>query len=201
MKRPTKAAEGLVTVNEFYRLVPDGQKADLIDGVIYRASPDTEDADDLFGFVLFLLRGYNWVKKLGGRVFGSRFSFRLTKQRAPEPDVAYVRRERVHLIRRREMKGGPDLAVEIVSRDSRTRDYRDKKELYQQAGVAEYWILDPLKQRVQFFRLRHGRYELVPLEDGPIFRSEVLPGFWLDVNWLFAEPLPDGYACLQAILQ
>jgi Uma2 family endonuclease len=200
MKRPSKAPTTLVTVEEFYRLVPDGQKADLLDGVIYMASPDTERADDLTGFVAFLVRGYNDARRLGGRVFGSRFSFRLSRYRAPEPDVAYVRRERLHLVRKREMKGGPDVAIEIVSRDSVTRDYRDKKEIYQKASVAEYWIIDPLKQQVQFHRLREGRYELVPLERGHIFRSEVLPGFWLDVRWLLAEPLPNGYACLHEIL-
>ncbi len=201
MKRPSKATEDRVTVSEFYRLVPDGQKADLIDGVIYMASPDTDRSNDLTVFVGFLVRGYNSAKKLQGRVFLSRFSYRLTKYRVPEPDVGYVRRERVHLITRREMKGAPDLAVEIVSRDSVTRDYRDKKALYEEAGVSEYWIIDPLKQRVQFFRLQNGRYELVPLEAGHIFRSEVLPGFWLDVNWLLAEPLPDDYECLQEILR
>src|SRR5438876_12362598 len=101
MKRPSKAATDLVTVSEFYRLVRDGQKADLIDGVIYMASPDTERSNDLNGFVFFLVRGYNGAKKLRGRVFVSRFAYRLTKYRAPEPDVGYVRRERAHLVTRR----------------------------------------------------------------------------------------------------
>ena len=51
-----------------------------------------------------------------------------------------------------------------------------------QARLLEHVVFDPLKQRVQFFRLQNGRYELVPLEEGHIFRSEVLPGFWLDVR-------------------
>src|SRR5258708_2232881 len=123
MRRTAKVADDLVTVSEFYRLVPDGQKADLIDGVIYMASPDSADADERTGFVSFLLHGYNDAKRLGGRVTGSRFAFRLSKYRAPEPDVAYVRLKRVRLIHRLGMRGGPDAAVEIVSRESRSRDY------------------------------------------------------------------------------
>ena len=201
MTRPANTSEDLVTVSEFYRLVPDGQKADLLDGVIYMASPDSRRSNDLTGFIEFLMRGYNRAKKVGGEVKSSRFAFRLTRYRAPEPDVGYVRPERIHLISEREMKGGPDAAIEVVSRDSRRRDYVEKKRIYEEAGVTEYWIIDPLKDRVEFHRLNNGRYELVALEDGRIFRSAVIPGFWLDVHWLLSKPLPDVYDCLQQLLR
>lgn len=201
MTRPANTKEDLVTVSEFYRQVPDGQKADLLDGVIYMASPDSRRSDDLTGFIGFLMRGYNCAKKIGGVVTGSRFSFRLTRYRAPEPDVGYVGPERLHLLTEREMKGGPDAAIEVVARDSRRRDYGEKKRIYEQAGVTEYWIIDPLKGGVEFHRLNNGRYELVALEDGHSFRSAVIPGFWLDVHWLLARPLPDEYDCLQQLLR
>jgi len=188
-----------VTVEQFYRLVPDGQKADLVDGVIYMGSPDTKRNDKLAGFLSFLIRGYTELNDLG-EVFGSRFAFGITEFRAPEPDVAFVRRERLHLVHETGMAGGPDLAVEVVSRDSRHRDYVEKKQLYQDAGTLEYWIVDPLRNRVEFYRLVEGRYELVPLEHNRIFRSAVLDGFWLDVEWLLAEPLPHAYEKLQEIL-
>jgi Uma2 family endonuclease len=201
MPRPTKPAEDLVTVSEFYRLVPDGQKADLLKGVIYMASPDSIRSNDLTGFLSALMRMYNEAKDIGGRVFVTRVAFRLTKYSAPEPDVGYVRPERVHLITAAGVKGGPDVGVEVVSRDSRSRDYGVKKRAYEKAGVSEYWIIDPLKNHAEFHRLQDGKYEVVPLEDGHIFRSQVLPGFWLDVNWLFSQPLPNAYQCLQQLLQ
>jgi Uma2 family endonuclease len=98
------------------------------------------------------------------------------------------------------MDGGPDLVVEVVSRDSRQRDHVDKKQVYQEAGVSEYWLIDPLQQRMEFYRLTAGRYELVPLEHNRIFRSAVLESFWLDVEWLLADPPPYGYEKLQEIL-
>jgi Uma2 family endonuclease len=190
----------LVTVEEFFCLVPDGQKADLIDGVIYMASPDTRRHDRLGGWIKFLLQGYTAVNRLG-EVYGSRFAFALSEFRAPEPDVAFVRSERLSLVEERRMVGGPDIAVEIVSRDSRQRDYGEKKQLYAEAGVSEYWIIDPLQQRVEFHRLHAGRYELVPLEHNRLFRSAVLEGFWLDVEWLVAKSLPNEYDILQEILR
>lgn len=207
MPRPVGLAMGdieepapLVTVDEFHALIGDGQKADLINGIIYMASPDSLEANDLNAFLCFLMRGYVAARNLGGKVFVSRFAFELSEIRAPEPDVAYVRPERMELVEHRGMRGGPDIAVEIVSRESRTRDYEDKKQLYLEAGVGEYWLVDPLARRVEFWRLDVDRYELVPLERNRIFRSEVLPGFWLDVEWLLAASPPNDYACLQKIL-
>lgn len=98
------------------------------------------------------------------------------------------------------MTGSPDAAVEVVSRDSVSRDYIDKKRIYEKSGVSEYWIIDPLRQRMEFHRLKQGKYQLVPLEDDHIFRSHVIPGFWLDANWLLADPLPNPYECLQELL-
>jgi Uma2 family endonuclease len=195
-----KADSDLVSVEEFFCLVPDGQKADLIDGVIYMASPDTRRSDRLGGLIKFLLQGYAAVKGLG-EVYGSRFAFELTEFRAPEPDVAFVRTERLTLVSDRRMMGGPDIAVEVVSRDSRQRDYGEKKQLYADAGVTEYWIIDPLQQRCEFHRLHEGHYELVPLEHNRIFRSAVLEGFWLDVEWLLAETLPNEYDLLQELVR
>ena len=59
----------------------------------------------------------------------------------------------------------------------------------------------PAGQRCEFHRLHEGRYELVPLEHNRLFRSAVMEGFWLDVEWLLAESLPNEYEILQEILQ
>ena len=195
----TYSERDMVTVDDFFALVPDGQKADLIDGVIYMASPDSKRNDRLGGFIKFLVQGFAAVRGLG-EVFGSRFAFELSQTRAPEPDIAFVSSSRLHLVEETRMKGAPDIAVEIVARESRTRDYFDKKNLYESAGVFEYWIIDPLQHRAEFYRLTDGRYHLVPLEQNRIFHSEILEGFWLDVEWLFADKLPNEFEKLQEIL-
>lgn len=187
------------TVKDFYRLVPDGQKADLIDGTIYMASPDSTENDDIGGFLYTLMRMYAEIKNLG-RISGSRFAYKLTEYSCPEPDVAFVRRERLGLIGATGMDGAPDIAVEIVAAESEDRDYVDKKNLYQEAGVVEYWLINPSGVNVEFYRLIEGRYELIPLEEGRMFRSSVLDGFWLDSDWLFSKPRRVAYARLQEIL-
>jgi Uma2 family endonuclease len=192
-------AADLVTVEDFYALVEDGQKADLIDGVIYMASPDSYVDDQLAGFLSSLMRGFAEAHDLG-KVFGSRFAFRLSPLRAPEPDVAFVKQDRLGLVDARGMNGGPDVAVEVVSHDSRSRDYGEKKRLYEDAGVAEYWIVDPGQRRAEFYRLEQALYRLTPLDHNRVFRSQALHGFWLDVEWLFVGELPKTSEKLAEIL-
>jgi Uma2 family endonuclease len=192
--------DDLITVEQFYSLVEDGQKADLIDGVIYFASPDSRISNQLTNFLSRIMGIYCEMKNLG-EIFSSRFAFTLTRTRAPEPDVAFVRRERLHLVHATGMNGGPDIAVEIVSHDSGYRDYVEKKQLYQDAGVLEYWLIDPLERRAEFYRLHENQYELVPLERGNIFRSTAMEGFWLDVKWLLTKPRPKSYKILQEIVE
>jgi Uma2 family endonuclease len=200
---PTTAAplaDDLVRYETFRAIVGDGQKADLIDGVIYMASPDSRINNTLNGFLFKLISGFIEAKNIDGFAFFSRYACRISDIRAPEPDVGYVRPENANRVHENEMEGGPHIAVEIVSRDSVQRDYGEKRELYEAAGVEEYWIVDPRQQRVEFLRLNSGRYELVALEDNRIFKSSVIPGFWFDVNWLLARPIPKAYHCLEEIL-
>jgi Uma2 family endonuclease len=148
-----RSEQDLVTVDDFFALVPDGQKADLIDGVIYMASPDTKRNDLICGFVRALIQLFSESKGLG-LVFGSRFAFKLSDLRAPEPDVAFVANSRLHLVEENSMIGGPDIAIEVVSRESRHRDYFEKKVLYETAGTFEYWIIDLLQNRAEFIGRR-----------------------------------------------
>jgi Uma2 family endonuclease len=188
-----------LTFDDFCLLVKDGQKADLINGVIYMASPDNTDANDLFVWLLRLLGDFVEEKDLG-KVYGSRVAFRLGEGDGPEPDIAYVRKERLHLVQRGYVDGPPDLAIEIVSPESVERDYEDKRTQYQQAGVAEYWIIDEMEQKVTLLRLGRGRrYREVRPRSGEL-HSQVVPGFWLRPEWLWQDPRPRKTEVLTQLL-
>src|ERR1051325_10680481 len=137
----------LYTFDDFCALVPDGQKADLIDGVIYMASPDNTEAADLLTWLGGLLTFYVDERDLG-KVYFSRVAFRLSEYHGPEPDIASVQKSRLGLVERGYVDGPPDLAVEIVSPDSIERDYQKKRKQYEKAGVPEYWIVDEMQQTV-----------------------------------------------------
>lgn len=189
-----------ITAEEFLATIPDGVKADLIDGVVTMASPDTPRSAKITQLVRTLLQGY--ARKRGGlgEAYGSRVAFAVSRYRCPEPDVSFVSRERVSVIGPTRGTEAPDVAVEVVSEASTDRDYVQKRILYEEAGVREYWIVDPLQRRCTFLRRAGERFETVDLDAGRFFHSQVLPGFWLDVEWLLAGSLPDEFECLEHVL-
>jgi Uma2 family endonuclease len=185
--------------DEFCVLVKEGQKADLIDGVIYMASPDNTDANDLLMWIGSLMHFFVDAFDLG-RVYASRVAFRLSDYESPEPDLAVVLKNRLHVVRRGFIKGRPDLALEIVSPDSVERDYVLKRAQYQEAKVPEYWIVDEMKQKMILLRLgRDGEYREQRLRQGALY-STALPGFWLRPEWLWRKPRPKKTDILGQIL-
>ena len=189
----------LYTFEEFCEAVKDGQKADLIDGVIYMASPDNIEANELNGWLYMLLTLFVTRKDLG-KVFFSRVAFRLGLRSGPEPDIGFVKKSRLRHLMYGYVDGPPDLALEIVSRDSVSRDYEKKRELYEKSGVYEYWIIDPMKKSLTLLRLtRAGTYKEIAARNG-IFRSKVVKGFRLREEWLWTSPLPDAIKTLETLL-
>jgi len=70
------------------------------------------------------------------------------------------------------------------------RDRGDKFLEYEKGGVKEYWLIDPIRQLAEFYRLDNGVYRLAPVDNDGIYRSIVIAGVWLRVDWLWQEPLP-----------
>jgi Uma2 family endonuclease len=195
----TTSKTSFVTFDDFCLLVGDGQKADLIDGVIYMASPDNTGANDLNGWLYMLVRMFVQENDLGN-VYVSRVAFRLDDMNSPEPDIGFARKQRLHLVKRGSVDGPPDLAVEVVSPDSVERDYGKKRELYEQFGVEEYWIVDELEQRVTLLRRqKSGRFREVRPRQGRL-ESQVLPGFYLRPEWCWQDPLPSVKQLLEEMM-
>src|SRR5437764_14694626 len=111
----------------------------------------------------------------------------LSPRRAVQPDVLFVAKEHLGIIRERVM-GAADLVAEVVSPDSRRRDRIDKRDRYEQHGVREYWLIDPEASTVEVLYLIAGRYQLVgrwhPEEKA---HSRLLKGFSISVSALFSS--------------
>ncbi len=130
-----------------------------------------------------------------GQVRGPEFAMRLElKDRVVRrnPDVLFVAAAHSDRLTRSALRGACDLAVEIVSEESRNRDYRDKYAEYEEAGVREYWIIDPRYETIDLYRLNAtlGKYEQIDAGADGALRSLILDGFWLRSKSVFVEPLP-----------
>jgi Uma2 family endonuclease len=109
---------------------------------------------------------------------------------AREPDLLFLAKEHLDRLIPERIIGAPDLIIEIVSDDSVHRDRVDKLDDYETASVREYWVIDnrPRQKRAWFYQLdATGRYHSVPIGADGVYRSVVLPGFWLRVAWLWEE--------------
>ena len=114
-----------------------------------------------------------------------------------EPDILYVARKRASRLKKNHLDGPADLAVEISNQESRKRDRVDKFYEYQKGGVREYWLIDEDARTAEFYQLgKDGKYRQAHPENG-IYRSAVLPGLWIRVDWLFQEPLPPALEVLR----
>jgi Uma2 family endonuclease len=173
---------------EFCTLLPAKQKADLISGVIYLAAPEAIRTSDLSCWLLSLMFGFVQQKNLGAICY-SRVAFRLGDYDGPEPDIAFIRKERLQLCRRNYFDGPPDLAIEVVSPESEHRDYKLKRRQYEIGRIPEYLIVDEMEKKLVLLRLNRTRYREVK-DAGTVVSCNALPGFWLRPAWLWQDPLP-----------
>jgi Uma2 family endonuclease len=135
----------------------------------------------------FYRRLDDWVSSRNlGEVITSPIDMVLSPHRAVQPDGAFVARERPAIIQRVIM-GPADLVAEVVSLGGgRNRGRIEKRDLYEQHGVREYWIIDPESETVEVLALVNGRYELVQRSHpGETGASRLLPGLEVSVNYLF----------------
>lgn len=117
---------------------------------------------------------------------------------AREPDIFFVSTENLNRLTEERLVGPPDLIIEIISPDSVGRDRNTKFKEYAEAGVREYWLVDPRpgKQRADFFRLdQNGQYTLHATEDDERVESLTLPGFWLRPVWLWQTDTLNPLTC------
>lgn len=186
--------EGM-TEDEFYAWADEDCPWQFLGGELVR-EPVSERHEDLFGFLLFLLRGY-LDERGGGEVKGSRYAMRLDPKWSPEPDLLVVREERRHLVGPQRLEGPADLVIEIASPGR--IDIRKKLPRYHEARLPEIWIVDPYARSIRVDTLGAGDYQTRTFTSG-VLASAVVPGFWIDVTWLWQDTLPATLSCLRQIL-
>lgn len=179
-----------MTYPQFLKTVPDDVHAEWVDGQVVPMTPVSSDHSKLSVFLAALLLHFAPIQD-AGEVFSEPFQMK-TGPDLPgrSPDLIFVSRERLSQLRKNYLKGPADLVVEIISPGSRARDRREKFHEYEQGGVREYWLIDPVRQQAEFYELgKNGAFRPISVEEDGVFRSQVLKGLWLRVSWLW-QSLP-----------
>jgi Uma2 family endonuclease len=178
-----------LTYDDLLLLPEDGKRHELIDGEhVVTPSPNTRHqviAGNLHGFIWSHLQSHPV-----GRVFIAPLDVLFSAFDVVEPDLLYVSNERAAVITQPNIKGAPDLVVEIGSPGTRKRDEVTKRRLYERFGVSEYWVVDPELEAVKVYRRVGDRYVRVAellRETGDILTTPLVPGLEMSVERVFAD--------------
>lgn len=177
-----------LSYSEFLDWLDEDIRAEWVDGEILVMSPASRSHQRIMGFLVAVLKLHVESNDLG-EVILAPFQMRVSENSGREPDLIFVSRDRLEIVRETFVDGPADVVVEIVSPDSRKRDRVDKFLEYQNHGVQEYWIIDPRKEKATFYELKNEAFVPIELENH-ILRSPNIPGLWMDVQWLWANPTP-----------
>jgi Uma2 family endonuclease len=187
----TPAPPPRMTYEEFLEWANEDTRAEWVDGEVIVMSPASLTHQRILTFLATLLGFFAETHQLG-EVLIAPFQMRLrARPSGREPDLIFIARDRLDKLQNVYLDGPADLAIEIISPDSRARDRGDKYYEYEQAGVREYWLVDPLRNQAEFYRLgADGIYTSILVSDDGIFHSDVIDSLWLKVDWLWQDPLP-----------
>ena len=179
--------KGLYRYEDYLQLPNDGKRYEIIEGVLYVANAPSfqhqhtvHQLDRQIGnFVSEHTLGY---------VIPAPFEVHLSSISRPvQPDITFIRTERISAHSLQIFEGAPDLIVEVLSPESIRRDRVIKFTAYEAAGVTEYWIANPNARTVEVYILAQGEYaSLGEFKEMETIQSQVLAGIEIAINSLFA---------------
>jgi Uma2 family endonuclease len=171
-----------VTREEYLDLDEDGNKYDMVDGVLIMApSAEFEHGKQqgrMFHFLTSFLEKYPKAE-----MAVEIDIFLPDRGDVLRPDISLILSENVNIIKKH-IHGTPDLIVEVLSDGTRARDLGNKADRYLKCGVKEYWIIDPKEKAIAAWINRGSQWEK---RQGPNVVSELLPGFSVATNQLFSS--------------
>ena len=176
--------QGQWTYDDYARLPEDGKRYEVIRGELYMSAAPRPLHQRVITRLSFYLEGFLDETRLG-TAFVAPIDVILPNQLGDPvlPDIVFISRESLHLVEELNIQGAPQLVVEVLSPSNPAHDRSLKYELYGQAGVLEYWIIDPRERTVEIHQLRDGAYTLVGhWGEDEAARSELLEGFADSVN-------------------
>jgi len=155
------------TLMEVFQSLPEGTLAQLIENeFIMSPSPSTVHQRVLRKIFNLLT---NHVDQYDlGEIFVAPYDVFLDRKNAFQPDIIFISKDRLYLIKDDGLHGAPDLVVEILSPSTAKYDMDEKKDVYERYGVKEYWLVDPSTKSTQGYLLKSGAFEEIEKSNGTL---------------------------------
>lgn len=175
---------------EDYKSLPESEtkRYELLGGELIMVPSPSTYHQRISGRLWSILRTFVVRRKLG-EVFYAPLDIVLgegEEREVVQPDIFLIFKERAKIIAEEEIRGAPDLVVEIISPGTEARDRHYKKTLYARHGVREYWIVDPEAKTIEVYTLGGEGFKLVKAyKADEILKSPILPGLEVDLKEVF----------------
>ncbi|MCS6831166.1 MAG: Uma2 family endonuclease [Armatimonadota bacterium] len=187
MATPAPAVQ--MNCEQFYQWLDEETHAEWVRGEVVLMSPVGFEHQKVTEFLLQVVGVYVRTRRLGQLLY-EPFQMKL-EHSSRSPDLLFVSNANLHRLQESYLDGAADLAVEVISPESRARDRGEKFYEYEAAGVREYWLIDPERKRAEFYQLgEDGVYQAVLIASTGVYHSKVLEGLWIQVEWLWQQPEP-----------
>ena len=185
---PVWPEQGAWTYADYERLPNDGKRYEIIRGILYVANaPNYKHQYAVTKLVSKL--DYHIETHNLGIVITAPFEVHLSAEARPiQPDILFIAKAKLPHPAIQFFESAPDLVVEVLSPSTRRRDQSIKLDVYEQAGVREYWIVDPETEALTIYMLPEGGREYVlkgVFRNGSTIQSVVLPQFTLTLSMIF----------------
>ena len=170
---------------EDYRSTPEDKRYQLLDGeLIMTAAP--RRAHQKADMEITLVLG-DYVKENDlGEVYSAPFDVVFSDTDVVQPDLLFVSKERLYIINEDNVRGAPDLVIEILSPSTASLDRNFKRALYARHGVKEFWLVDTDARSITVMFLHERGYEVVGIYgEGQTLTSPTLEGFTLEIDEIF----------------
>ncbi len=183
---PYAAHKTKLSYQDYQNLPEDGNRYELINGELIMVAAPLTIHQIVSANIFFELQTYA-KKTKSGIVLTSPIDVVLSEHNILQPDIIFITNERKSIITEKNIQGAPDLVIEILSPSSFYYDWFDKKELYEQHGVMEYWIVDPLRYWVETYQRKKNKFEKFQRRDktGNLI-SSVLSDFSITLEKMFS---------------
>lgn len=189
---------GPLTFEEFLAWCDEDTRAEWVAGRVVLMSPASDPHQRVIQFLVRILTVWIESRDLGKLYLDFLMRMPDPVSSGRVPDLLFVSRAHADRARHTYLAGPADLVIEIVSPDSISRDRGEKFVEYEKAGIPEYWLLDPEREQGEFYELgADGRYRLALGGRDGTYRSRVLDGLPLELEWLWQDPPPPTLSVLR----
>jgi Uma2 family endonuclease len=178
-----------LTYEDYLGFPDDGKRHELLEGEHMMTPAPSSFHQLAVAELLHALKGFLEGRDLGV-VLTAPIDVLLSPTDVVQPDLCFVRRDRVEIVTRSGIEGAPDLMVEVLSPTTRQTDETTKLHVYAKRGVAEYWILDIEERTLRSLRWSEDGYRAQDerrFAGGDVVTTPVLPGLRLVLDSLFRD--------------